>query len=109
MNVQLNIPAFQPTAYYPRYGYANKNEVSAKQQALLQETKKKKVRTFTHFNNYLFMLGKQSSPSDASHAGYCKYKHLTVMIIAIISYKCTIQHSPFSSNGLLSALRVYQQ
>ena len=71
MNVQFNFPPFQPTAYYPRYGYTNKNEVPATQQAVVQETKKKQVRTFTHFNNYLFMLGQLSSPSDASHAGYC--------------------------------------
>ena len=50
MNVQFNIPPFQPTGYYPRYGYADENEVLAKQQAVLQETRKKQVRTFTHFD-----------------------------------------------------------
>ena len=44
MNVQFNIPPFQPTAYYPRYGYTNKNEVPAKQPALVQETKEKQYK-----------------------------------------------------------------
>ena len=35
------------------------------------------------------------SPSDDSHAGCCKHKRLTVIIIAIISYEFTIQLSPF--------------
>ena len=50
MNVQYNIPPFQPTAYYPPYRYADKKEVPTRQKAAVQETRKKKVRTFTHFN-----------------------------------------------------------
>ena len=65
MNVQFNFPPFQSTAYYPRYGYANENEVPAKQQAVVQETKKKQVRTFTHFNNYLFILGQLSLKTES--------------------------------------------
>ena len=53
MNVQYNIPPFQPTAYYPPYRYADKKEVPTKQKAAVQETRKKKVRTFTHFNYQL--------------------------------------------------------
>ena len=53
MNVQYNIPPFQPTAYYPPYRYADKKEVPTRQKAAVQETRKKKVRTFTHFNYQL--------------------------------------------------------
>ena len=65
MNVEFNFPPFQPTLYYPRYGYANQNEVPATQQAVVQETKKKQVPTFTHFNNYLFILGQLSLKTES--------------------------------------------
>ena len=50
MNVQFNIPPFQKTAYHRSSRSFYKREVAAKQQAVVQETKKNQVRTFTHFN-----------------------------------------------------------
>ena len=51
MNVQFNITPFQKTEYFQHYRtpYAGR-KVAAKQQAVVQETKKNQVRTFTHFN-----------------------------------------------------------
>ena len=46
MNVKYNILPFQPTAYYPPYWYEDKKE----QEDVVQETRQKEVRTFTHFN-----------------------------------------------------------
>ena len=50
MNVQFNIPPFQETAFYRAYRPPYARRVEAKQQAVVQETKKNQVRTFTHFN-----------------------------------------------------------
>ena len=71
MNVLFNFPPFQPTAYYPRYGYTNKSEVPGKQQALVQENKEKQVQTFTHFNNYLLILG-QLTLNTESFGVHCE-------------------------------------
>ena len=45
----------------------------------------------------VLILSPVPSPSDASHASYCKHKRLTVIIMAIIRYEFTIQHFPFFS------------
>ena len=51
MNVKYNILPFQPTAYqYLPYWYDDKKEVPTKQEDVVQETRQKEVRTFTHFN-----------------------------------------------------------
>lgn len=50
MNVQFNITPFQKTEYFQSYRTPYERKVAAKQQAVVQETKKNQVRTFTHFN-----------------------------------------------------------
>ena len=50
MNVKYNILSFQPTAYYQPYWYEDKKEVPTKQEDVVQETRPKEVRAFTHFN-----------------------------------------------------------
>ena len=51
MNVKYNILPFQPRAYqYLPYWYDDEKEGPTKQEDVVQETRQKEVRTFTHFN-----------------------------------------------------------
>ena len=78
-------------------------------QAVAQETKKEEVRTFTYFNNYLFMLGQLSLKIESfpKHFGKLLNQmnssyHMAFIIWRGPSYHVTLQKPPTQSTIIIS-------
>ena len=74
-----------------------------------QDTKEEEVRTFTYFNNYLFMLGQLSLKIESlpMHCGKIlnqmnSFCHMAFIIWRGSSYRATLQTPPTQSTVIIS-------